>query len=281
MKIVDFKKPETLNEAHSMISEPDKKTVIMAGGTSFQFLSEDSEKTAVDINSVLPKGISAKNNNFTIGAATNIVELQEYSAQGWVLNNVAVKLSTQQIRNMSTLGGNIARVFPWSDFPVALLAVNAEISVNNGSEKTYSSEDFFNQQPAHLLKNNVLITSVQVPIVSEGSGFGYHKEVRTTGGFSTLTVAAYLKCDNNIITEVNLAAGAALGLPVRLKAIEEALIGKLAEFSSFEEAVPSLINKYPWKGKEGASNEYAVHLAETIIIDVLKESLLHAKGGIK
>ena len=281
MKIIDFRKPETLNELHSIVSELGKKAVFMSGGTSFQFLTEDSVKTAIDVNSVLSKGINADKNYFTMGAAIKIADLQEYSTQGWILNKVAVKLSTQQIRNMSTLGGNIARVFPWSDFPVALLAMNAQISVNDGSEKTYSSEEFFKQQPAHLLKNKALVTSIQIPKISEGSGFGYHKEVRVSGGFSTLTAAAYLKCDSNIITEVNIAAGAALGLPSRLKAIEEALIGKSAEATSFEKVVPPLISKYPWKGKEGASNEYALHLAETIIIDILKESLLHAKGEIK
>jgi aerobic carbon-monoxide dehydrogenase medium subunit len=312
MRIVDFKKPKNLDEVCFMTSELGEKAIIMSGGTSFQFLTEDTERVAIDVNSAIPKGINTDKSFFKIGATTTIADLQEYSAYGWVLNNVANKLSTQPIRNMSTLGGNVARIFPWSDFPVALLALDAQINVSDETEKknipkpiysskleqkcqsssehstshnknglAYKAEAFFKQQPAHLLKNKTLITSIEVPIVPNGSGFGYHKEVRTSGGLSTLTVAAYLKYNKNIITDVKIAAGAALGLPVRLKAIEEALIEKSANNISFEEIVPVLIHNYPWKGKEGASNEYAQHLAETIIIDVLKESLLDAEGGTK
>ena len=278
MKIIDYIKPKTIDEAFALMKQQNASNIIMSGGTSFQFLPDDIEKTAIDINAVLPKGIKAGNSSFTIGAATTIVELQEYSSSGWILNRVASKQSTQQIRNMSTLGGNIARVFPWSDFPVALLALDAQILVSNGTGQVFSSDYFFKRQPAHRLKNKTLITAIKIPKLSDDSGFGYHKEVRTSGGFSTLTIAAYLNCKNNVINEIKVAAGAALSLPIRLKSIEEALVGKPADNSSFEKTVPSLIKNYPWRGKEGASNEYSLHLAKITVIDALKESLQYAKG---
>ena len=100
----------------------------MAGGTSLHFLGV-TEKTAVDLSHLGLSGIKKKGGTFLIGATTSLGELMNYQGPGWVLDQVALHTSTQQIRNISTLGGNIVRVFPWNDFPVALLALDATLCI--------------------------------------------------------------------------------------------------------------------------------------------------------
>ena len=279
MKIIDFIKPKTIEKTCSLLDQLGSDAVVTAGGTAFQFHKKDTEKTAVDINSLDLDGIEVRDNEFCIGALTKISEMRSFSKSGWVLNEVAKKFSTQQIRNMSTLGGNIAQIFPWSDFPVALLVLDAEINtVNSKGSKTYSAVDFFKQQPTGILKNKTLITDICVSKVLKSSGFGYHKEVRTSGGFSTLTVAAYIKLENNTISQVRLAVGGALGLPVRLTAIESALKGQNADSSLFMKIVSPLAQDIKWQAKEGASDDYIGHLAKTIIVDVLNEALKESKS---
>ena len=279
MKIVDFVRPKTIEETCLLFQQLEEKAVIIAGGTAFQFLPDSSEKTAIDISSLRIKEIKKDKNRFIIGSGTNIVDLQAFESDGWVLNKVAKKFSNQQVRNISTIGGNIARIFPWSDFPVALLALEAEIIINDPNEKTFTAKNFFKHQPAtHLLKNKALITEIRIPAVSNDAGFGYHKEVRTSTGFSTLTAAAYIKCENNLISDIRIAAGAALGLPARLTKIEDELKNKPADSSTFEKIVPALIKDISWKGKEGATNEYAEHLAKVIVLDVLNEALESIAG---
>jgi CO/xanthine dehydrogenase FAD-binding subunit len=282
MIISDFIKPKNIEEAVEVLHQLGSKAVIMAGSTAFQFLTTDAEKTAIDINLLDLKEIKLNQGTFSVGALTTVSTIQEFSAEGWVLNRVAKKLSTQQIRNMSTLGGNIAQVFPWSDFPVALLALDAEITTFDGkNSKIYKADEFFKQQPAKLLNNKLLIVEVNIPSVTDKSGFGYHKEVRTSGGFSTLTGAAYITCENGFIKDVKIAAGAALGLSSRLTVIEDELKGKPAEKNVIDDVVKSLIKEYSWKGKEGTTDSYAAHLAEVIMSDVLTEALQNAKGEVK
>jgi CO/xanthine dehydrogenase FAD-binding subunit len=282
MVINDFIKPKSIEEAVTVLHQLGSKAVLMAGGTAFQFMKTKAEKTAVDINLRELKTIKKKQSSFCIGALTNISAIHEFTADGWVLDHVAKKFSTQQIRNMSTLGGNIAQVFPWSDFPVALLALEAEIKTIDGiTEKTFKAEEFFQQQPAKLLNNRLLITEISLPAVTIGSGFGYHKEVRTSGGFSTLTGAAFLKCENDLIKDVKISAGVALGLPTRLTAIEDELKKKPAEEKVISDTVKSLIKNYSWKGKEGTTDSYATHLAGVVISDVLTAALKNAKYEVK
>ena len=279
MKIIDFIRPKTVEEAVSLLHKLGSKAILMAGGTAFQFITTDAEKTAIDMTSLNLKEIILKDNTFKIGALTTVTELREFSEKGWVLNRVAKKFSTQQKRNMSTLGGNIARIFPWSDFPVVLLALGAEIRTFDGkNKKTFKAEDFFKQQPARLLGDKLIILDINIPALNCGSGFGYHKELRTSGGLSTLTAAAHLTSEDNIIKDVKIAAGAALGLPTRLTVIEDELKGKPAEQNIINEVVESLIKQFPWRGKEGATDSYAQHLAEVIIKDVLMEALKYTQG---
>ncbi len=281
MKIVDFKKPKILSDAYNMAIDLGNDCIIMAGGTSFQFMPDGPEKTAININKVIGKKIKEEENSFIIEAGSRIADIQEFKKEGWVLDTVATKLSTQQIRNMSTIGGNIARIFPWSDFPVALLALKAKIRAFEGCKIDFKAKDFFAQQPANLLKNKAIVTSVQIPKLTSSSGFGYHKEVRTSGGFSTLTAAAFVQIKKNKIKKIRIAAGAALGLPTRLKAIEKDIKGKNATEQTIKNAVIKHIESFSWKGKEGASDKYALNLAKTIISDVVLSALKQAEGGKK
>ena len=98
----------------------------------------------MDITRLGLHGIREESGTFRIGATTRIAALQKHHEAGWVLDRVAMHLASQQIRNMSTLGGNIARVFPWADFPVALLALGAEMVIaGDGGERVVGADEFF------------------------------------------------------------------------------------------------------------------------------------------
>jgi CO/xanthine dehydrogenase FAD-binding subunit len=99
----------------------------LAGASSLLFLRHKEPKTAVDLSRAGPgRHPSGGGDGFAIGAMTSIDELRRPcggrlgAGPGGPANFV-----TQQVRNMSTLGGNIVRVFAWADFPVALLALGA------------------------------------------------------------------------------------------------------------------------------------------------------------
>ena len=123
MKIADFATPATADEARRLLKDLGPRGLPVAGGTSLLFLRGDQPVTAVDLSRCGLSGIAARDGHFEIGATTPISDLQDYRADGWVLHRVADRFVSQQIRHQSTLGGNVARVFPWSDFAVALAAL--------------------------------------------------------------------------------------------------------------------------------------------------------------
>ena len=278
MKLEAFLIPEDVPSAKSALKRLGEKGFAMAGGTSLHFLAV-SGKTAVDLSHLGLSGIRRKGGVFHVGATTPLDELMRDQGPGWVLDQVARHTSTQQIRNISTLGGNLVRVFPWNDFPVALLALDATLCIEGVREEAYPADVYFDGQPFRLFEAGHLLTRVEVPALKRHQGFAYHKEVRLNAGFSLMTAAARVAVKAGRIAEVRLAAGAAISLPARLPRVEAALEGRPAGDARIEEAVATGTSGLAWKGKEGMSDAYAAHLGRVVLADVLAAALRQAEGA--
>jgi len=273
MKLVDFKIPTRLDEARGILKQLGSTALPLAGSTSLVFAAGKDDRVAVDITRLGLHGIRKESGIFRIGATTTIAALQNHHEDGWVLDRVAKHLASQQIRNSSTIGGNIVRVFPWADFPVVLLALNAEMIIaGDDGERTVTADEFFSGQPTRLLKAGELLVAVKVKAVPLGSGFGYRKEVRAHMGFSVMTAAAVLEADGKKIKSARVAVGAGVPFPARLKAVEDALIGKPASESLFGETAARGAEGLKVKSAVGNTDEYTAHLAPVVIGDALGDA---------
>jgi CO/xanthine dehydrogenase FAD-binding subunit len=266
-----------VDEARRYLHDLGDRGIPVAGGTALHFLIDERPVTAVDITRMGLDGIQDMDGGYRIGATTPLADIQAYRAERWAFHEVCRGLATHQVRNISTLGGNICRVFPWADLPVALLALNADMLIRGDKEIVMPCDEYFSSQPARLFKNGDLLVAVQVPALGPHMGFGYHKEVRTAKGFSMMTAAAVLTLDGDTIEQARVAAGGAAPFPCRLPDVEAALQGQAAETKTFQQAVPAGIDKINWKGREGLTDEYARHLAEVVVCDVLERAKTFAR----
>ncbi|MDP6490345.1 MAG: FAD binding domain-containing protein [Kiritimatiellia bacterium] len=276
MKLCDFVIPADIDEARARLRELGDAAFPTAGGVSLHFLRFAEPKTAVDLTRLGLSGISRDNGRFTIGATTPVCDLQKHVAEGWVLDRVARRFVTQQIRNISTLGGNICRVFWWSDFPVALLALDASVAVRGESETVLSAEEFL-ARPLKLLKPGTLVVAIDIPAVESGAGFGYGKETRVGSSFSLATAAACVVVEGNRIKQARVAAGASLSMPQLLPAVGEKLAGETADREAIEKAVATGTEGLAWKGREGMSDPYAAELSRIIIADAITDAVAEAR----
>ena len=278
MKINDFVIPSSLEEALQVLGELGDNGFPVAGATALQYLSDRPNQTAVDISRLDIKGIEKSGDGFAIGANTTLTELARYRDDGWVLHEVATLIPTHQIRNISTAAGNIARVFPWSDLPLALLVLEAVISVKGKAEGEYKAAQFFEKQPAKMLQGGSLVTSIQVPAIQAGTGFAYRKETITNSAFSLMSSAACIEVADGTLKKVRLSVGGGTPTPIRLPKVESALEGQSADASRFKAAISEGVSGVIWKGKEGMSDEYATHLGHVIAGDALEKALGRAQG---
>lgn len=278
MKLVDFRRPTNLQEACAVLAELGPKGYALAGATSLVFMSGNEERVGVDINRIGLSDITRMDGVFHVGALTRVSMLQNHKEAGWVLNRVAVHLASQQIRNISTIGGNIARVFPWADFPVALLALNASVTLGHATEeRTISASEYFDGQPLRLTKPGELVKQVIVPAIRQGEGFGYKKVRLVATAFSIVTVAAWLRLEGHRIAGIRVALGGGVPFPTRAPALEAALQGQRASESTLRNAAQSGLGDLKYKEAEGMSADYVAHLAAVTAGDVLVEAWTQAK----
>lgn len=279
MKLCEFIRPASIAAARDVLRELGPKAMILAGGTALHFLQDDTPVTAVDITRLGLSYIREDGPFYRIGATTPLADIQRYRAPRWALHEICRRIATHQIRNISTIGGNIARVFPWADLPVVLLAMDARIVLDNVGESELPADEFFDGQPAKRFHDGAILTAVRVPELQAHVGFGSVKVVRTAAAFSMVTVATLLRLENGAIAEARVAAGSAIPFPRRLPEVEAALVGKEPVEAVFREAAK--LASAPWRGKEGMSAEYSRQLAEVTISDALVRAAEHAQERTK
>ncbi len=281
MKFCDFIIPHTVEEACGILRQLGEAAQPIAGGTAFHFYTDDRIETAIDLSRLGLAAITAGDGGFHIGAMTTLAQMSDFKGYGWVLNEVARHISTQQIRNVSTIGGNISRVFPWSDFAIALQALGATMHVQNEAAQDIPADEFFKSQPARLFKDGSLLTGVTVPAVRKPSGFGWRKEQRSMKGFGLMSSGVMLELSGDSIASIRVAIGAGIPFPRRLPKLEAALKGKPADEKTLGNIVQSHPEEVNWVSKEGLSEEYIGHLADVVIFDALMQAVRHAKGEEK
>jgi CO/xanthine dehydrogenase FAD-binding subunit len=282
MNFADFLIPKTLGEAQEALKTLGRRGRTFAGGTAFQYISDRPDMTAVDITRLGLDGIEKKDGVFCIGATTTLTELVKYRADGWVLGRVATRIPTHQVRNISTIGGNISRLFPWSDLPLALLVLESTILLRGvDSERTVAAKDFLVAQPRRQIAHGELVTEIEVPAVGPPTGFGFRKENTTNAAFALVAAAAAITLDGDRMAKVRLAANGALPIPMRMDRVEAALEGQSADPALFKAAIEHGIDGLEWQGREGMSDEFARHLASVILQDALEEALEAAPGAVQ
>jgi len=282
MRVKDFVFASKVSEATSLMREIGDSAFLMAGGTSTYFIASKTSKVAIDITRLPLKGISRVNDTFKIGSLVTINEILKYKDTGWVLDRVAKLIANQQIRNISTIGGNLARVFYWSDMPVALLALGGSIKLSGIASKLIKITEAFSTSTIHKdIFNSSILDYIEIPAVTKGMGFAYAKETRTYGAFSSATAAAGVKLENGVISEIRIAIGSVLPFPVRLTDIEDFLIGKKPECSLLKEISFDKLNKMKLVPREFMSDEFCRHLIKVKVTDVICEAIKEAMGGCK
>lgn len=277
MKLCEFIRPASLPAARDNLRELGRKGMILAGGTALHFMQDHTPVVAVDITRLGLSFIRHEGAYYNIGATTPLADIQRYRAPRWAMHEICRRISTHQIRNISTIGGNVCRVFPWADLPVVLLAMDARMVVYSGQEEEFSADEYFQTQPAKRFLDGNILSSVKVPALQAHHGFGSIKVVRTEASFAMVTIAARLELDGPNIKSARVAAGSAIPFPRRLPSVEAALVGREAAAAVFKEAAAQAGRDAPWRGREGMSPDYSRHLAEVSIMDALERAATFAR----
>jgi len=149
---------------------------------------------------------------------------------------VANAIGGPAVRAAATVGGNLFAPHPYGDFGVALLALDATISVEDiGGARDFSAEAFFGARDN--LAAGSIVTAVTFRRPAEGA-FRYLKVSRVRPkGAAVLSIAAMVSRTSGIVVEPRIAFGAMAKTPIRAHRAENAVTGMALTTESIERAV--------------------------------------------
>ncbi len=236
----------TLKEATELMSRYERNARFIAGGTD---VLVDLKCGRYGIDHLISisriddlRGVSNSPDGLRIGSLTTITELIRSplvrEACPAVLD-AATQMAAPQIRNVATVGGNIACAAPCADLPPILMALDATLSiVSPTGQRSLALESFFLGPRETAIGHNELLTAVLVPPSSGRFGAAYSRfGLREGNAIAVAAVAASLKLnDNGTIETARIVLGAVAPTPIFSQATADALIGQTPDQALFQSA---------------------------------------------
>ncbi len=240
----EYYKPRTLEDAWRLLAEAPQARLI-AGGTDLLVRLKKRvlapPGALVSLRSI-PElaAIEARGAMLRLGALASAARLAsdpEVTAALPALARAAQWLGGAQIRNVATLGGNIANASPAADLVPPLLVYEARVEVRSAKERReVPLSDFFRGPGETCLRPGEILTAVLVPRPAEGARSGYLRKGRVRMDLALAGVAALVERRDDVCSRARLAACAVAPVPLRLRRAEAQLEGERLTSEAIERA---------------------------------------------
>jgi carbon-monoxide dehydrogenase medium subunit len=283
----DYIAPKTLAEAVAALGQ-NADSKILAGGQSLIPLMRfrlAGPTVLVDLTRV--EGLSyieEEDSYLKIGAMTrqSSVEHSQLVSEKYSLLADTVKvLSDPVVRNMGTVGGNIANADPVNDEPATMLAYGAEVvAVGPKGERIIPISAFYLDLYQSALARDEILTEVRVPAPRPRSGGAYLKLERKVGDYATAAVAAQVELNaDDSFASVGIGLTNVGLTPIKATAAEEFLKDKASSDENIRQAAVLAAEAAQPIADARGSEDYKRSLVKTYTVRALHLAVQRAKGG--
>ena len=225
--------PRTIEEALALLDPDDDQVRPLGGGTALMLMMKAGvfrPKRLVSLRKLAKLiGIAASEGSLAIGALTPLSDVERSAAVASgapVIVRAMRRLSNVRVRNVATIGGNLAHGDPHMDLPPVLMALDASIVVlGRGGSRSLKVEDLFAGYYETVLKRDEIIAELRIP--PQGARRAAYLKC-TTGSaddWPALGVAVSLEADSNVMQTPRVVVSAATEKAIRLKGAEHVLSG--------------------------------------------------------
>ena len=289
MRPFDFFAPTTVVEALELLNQYKENVAVIAGGTDL--IIELNEKKAnpaviVDLKHIPELNyIKVEDGVIHIGAMTTHAQIaadETIEKYVKVLHDACRQVGSPQIRNLATIGGNIAQSSVAGDGLAACVALDADVTIRSvRGERTIKLDEFLageGKDKKNILEGDELLVEVSFPVPGERTATAMYKLAKRR----SLAISVMAGCmvasvdENGICTYARMRAGALGRYPMPFPTCEAHLVGKKLNYATMLETLPIMhdqvleINKNrPWSvfyKKESVQGVY-----KKVFADILRQ----------
>jgi carbon-monoxide dehydrogenase medium subunit len=241
----EYYRPETLPEAVALLEQHGDAAKILSGGQSLIPMMKvrlARPEYLIDINQIADLHYIKEDAGYLrIGGLTREADLESSDlirSRYPIIFDTASLIADPLVRNMATIGGNLAHGDPANDHPATMLALGAEIiAVGPRGQRSIPVKDFFLSVFTTALEHGDILTEIRIPIPPPGSGGAYFKLERKVGDFATVGVAAQVTLDAaGICQEAGIGLTNVGATPIKANRAEDFLRGKLLDESNIDQS---------------------------------------------
>ncbi len=227
MTIRTYLLPRSLPEALGLLEHHGPDLLVMAGGTVAMPLINEGISLPEAVMGLRLAGLDRTvrtGDVLRIGATATLTQLLDQDAVP-MLREAARNTASWAIRNMGTVGGNLFTPPPGGDVAVALLALDARVTLaSTRGERSLPLAEFLTGFMSNELATDELLVEIEVPVRSEPTAY-LKLGRRHANTPAVVTVAARLEWREGRVAEARIALGAVGPHPIRAREAERRLVG--------------------------------------------------------
>jgi carbon-monoxide dehydrogenase medium subunit len=284
----EYHAPGSIREATDLLTRLGDDAKVLSGGQSLIPLMKlrlAAPRHLIDISGLPGLAYIREADGFLrIGALTREAELDESElvrARYPLLADTARVVADPIVRNLATVGGNLAHGDPANDHPATMLAYEAQVvAAGPRGERTIPIASFFTGPFTTALAADEILVEIRVPIPEARSGGAYVKLERKVGDFATAAIAAQITLGAD-----GACARAGIGLtnagatPIKARQAEAALRGKRLDDAAIRQAAQLAADAAQPSADLRGPVEYKKDLVRVLTARALRKALERAGGG--
>ena len=288
----EYHLPTSVDEAVAVLARYDGQARVVAGGTDLildlQQGSEHPVEALVDVTHIVGLNeIREADGSITIGCGVThnqIVTSELLHHKATCLVEASYVVGGPQVRNVATLGGNVAHALPAADGTTALNALEAEVEVASfhGRRWLPFTQLFRGPGQSAIDSTREVLTAVRFKATGAHAASASSRIMRPQGvALPIMNMAVRVRVIDDRIDEAAVAVAPVAPTPFRCKQTELFLKGQLASPETIEAAVRILLSEcHPRTSAHRATAEYRREVLPVLLRRTLSKAIERAKTGV-
>ncbi len=284
----EFRQPTSITEAIEDLTKAPKPVLPIAGGSDLLLDIKQGRHAAVhtlvDMMSVREMNlIELRGDELYIGASVSITRiitdpLASQNAQALV--EACNLIAGPQVRNIATLGGNVAHALPAADGTIAMVALNAQAEVANpeGLRRMGFVNLFHGPGKSAIDKSTEIITGFYIQKSAEGQASCFKRIMRPQGvALPILNCAVWVQRKGSTVYDTHISIGPGGPTPFRGTEAETHLRGKEFSDELLNGALEKLLTQAKFRtSPRRATADYRKHIVQDLFRDTFKTAWIRA-----
>ena len=274
-----FYKPDNISKAVSLMKDFGEEARVIAGGHSLIPIMKQrltDIKHLIDLSGIDEiKGINITGDEISIGAMTTQVELinnEELFQKAPIIREASLQIADPQVRNLGTIGGNVANGDPANDMPglMQLLDATYKLSGTNGSREV-KARDFYEGAYFTSREDDEILLSISFE--SPSGGYAYEKQKRKIGDYATAAAGVIIKVENNKCSSASIALTNLSDTPVYCNKAVDMIVGKEIDNDLLDQVTKTCVDQSDPVADQRGPVEFKKYVAGIVIKKALKRAI--------